>query len=482
MAKEVIKALVVIFSLWILIMGGVPLYMTGRTGWVFVIAASVTIINVMMFKMWRYVPPSWLTKSKWKLKLLARIRRNLVYIKVLAFLAVAMIATRFFFGIIGLIITCELIVFTMMMTPLIIGIAWKTGYLATLFTTVGTGNIKFVDVGASNKYTYINIPGKVLIKGEIIDERYSGETEDRKTWVQKKFGRYWVGFPFLGNHVHTFYITHDRAKRQLTQDMTPADWIEYGEGPEPTDELRWKVPRAVLVPDVKFGDNIEANILVLCRIEFNVPLKPVYIQKGDFFETFANLVRSGVLNYCKGTTAAKFAVCDRLDDGEMSRFVVGTINKQIGEEVGIKLIGVSVPIYNESKSSEEEALEAAELARLNGLATVAKAEAEAAALIKTTEAENKKMIMDATAQAEADRILSQASVADVVALATHFSQDLGASPDVAVHSATAMGRATRLAKHDSPITTFVDGGGQSNVSIPLSERKVILPPTTNKKG
>src|ERR1019366_4991455 len=108
----------------------------------------------------------------------------------------------------------------------------------------------------------------VLVDGEIIDERYPGEAEDHKTWIQKKYGRYWVGFPFLGNHVHIFNITHDRAKRQLTQDMTPADWIDYADGPEPTDELRWKTPRAVLVPDIKFGDNVEANILVLCRLEF----------------------------------------------------------------------------------------------------------------------------------------------------------------------------------------------------------------------
>ncbi len=188
-------------------------------------------------------------------------------------------------------------------------------------------------------------------------------------------------------------------------------------------------------------------------------------------EVLVSLVRSGVVNYCKDLTANGFKASNLLDGGEMSRAVIGDINTVIEDKVGVRLTGLAVTIYKMSKMAEEAALEAKEMARLNGQATVATAKANATATIVTAEAEAKRKVIDAKALAKADVILGNASVADVIATAKRF-KDLGADPDNAVHSATILGRAKRFADRDSPVTTLVDG--QSPVALPLHEKKVAL--------
>jgi len=361
------------------------------------------------------------------------------------------------------------VLFIIIMVPLLLGIAWKTGYLRTLFTTIETGNIKFVDAGETNVKTYINIPGKILQGGEIIN----GNPDAKKglmRWIQKKFGFYWVGFAFLGRKVHTFSLIKERESRELKPNMEPSAWIER-EQAKPSEELRWKFPRPVLVPDVKFQDNIEANILVLCKFEVLRPTVLMYIQKGSFFENLISFVRSGMVNYCKEMSADMFKSSNLLDGGDMSTKIRLAVNDRIEDEFGVRLTGLAVPIYNMSRLAEEEALEAAELARLNGLATIATAEANARAIVVKANADAEAKLIDAKAEAEADQIRAVASVADVVVTARTF-KELGADPNIAVQQASGVGRATRFADPSSKVTTLVDG--QSNVALPLPQKQVVL--------
>lgn len=385
------------------------------------------------------------------------------------------------FGNTGLEIEAEFLIFAVLMTAIILGISWKTGYLATLFFPIETGNIGFVDAGETNVFTYINIPGKVLrdgvevngkkFDGVIVDEEYPGQWLEEKTFIQKTWGQYWIGFKFLGRKVHRLEFTKERENPRLSKDMEPAEWIERDAGIFRTNELRSKFPRPVLVPDLKFADNIEANILAQCNLEVLIPKQLVYMQKGNFFNVIVSYVRTGVNDFCQKITANTFNSSKRIEGSDFSNEIVLSINTRLQTEVGVTLKGVSVPIYNTSSDEEEEALKAAEIARLEGLATIAKEEADAKALIVKAKAEAEKTIIDAKALAEADVILGQASVADVMATADHFKK-IGADPDVAAHSATMLGRAKRFSKENSPVQTLVEG--QSTIAVPPSTPKRVV--------
>jgi len=367
-----------------------------------------------------------------------------------------------------------LLIFLVLMIPLLFGIAWKSGRLRELFTTVETGNIKFIDAGETNVKTYINIPGKVLRGGVIVD----GNSEKEKSWLQKQYGLYWVGFSFLNRKVHTFPLVKERENPNITPETKPEKWIERDD-PVEIDELRWQFPRPVLVPAVEFKDKIQGNLLVLVNFEVLVPNTPIYILKARFFEILASYVRIAVIGYCQTKTFNEFVTeVDKKDGGDMSRAILDEVKagieglrKKSEEKVGITVTGLGVSQYDSTKPEAQQALEAAELATIQGLATIKKAEADAKALIVKAEAEAKRKVIDAKGLAKADRILGKASVADVIALNDNFI-DTGAHPDVAAQSATSLGRAHRFSKEDSPVSTLVEG--QANMAIPPTEKKVVL--------
>ncbi|MFZ2621297.1 MAG: hypothetical protein WAX37_02200 [Minisyncoccia bacterium] len=377
-----------------------------------------------------------------------------------------------------LILSAELAVFTIIAVPLLLAIAWKKGYLRTLFMTVETGNIGFVDAGETNVYTYPNIPGKTLDEhGELVDTNTLDKDGNRtheefsqnrfwKNWIMRKLGFYWVGFGFLGRKIHMFSITKEREAKKLVPGMDPGEWIERDPNPVLVSGLRYKFPRPVLVPDVKFTDNIEANILVLCKFEVLKPNVLVYTLKGNFFEILTSFVRSGVVDYCQKKSAVLFKDADKLDGGEMSREIIEAINNKIEDTVGVRLTGLAIPIYNASKDAEEEALKAAELARLNGLATVAKAKADAEARVVKADADAKAKIIDAEAEARADNLRNAASITDVT-LAAQALKDMGADPNIATQGAVAVGRATRYSDPNSKVTTLVEGQSSTPVALPL---------------
>lgn len=367
------------------------------------------------------------------------------------------------------------VVFFTLWIPLVILILWKTGYLRNLFFEIETDNVGFVDAGETNVFTYANVPHKILRKNVIvdgvlvrdwvlIDEEEEGQWEREKTWIQKRFGLYWVGFKFLNRRVHLIPITKKKAAAEIKPDMKPEEWITGDDKVVKIDQLRSKFPRPVLVPDLKFNDAVEANLLLLGNFELVVPRRPVYSLKGDFFDTLVNYVRAAMKDVAQRMDSDKFRVIGQVEGGQMSEDLRELINQKLIETCGVRLRGASIPVYNLSSDLEERAAKQAKLEEQQGRAR-----------LKRQEFDNLVLVSKARAQADADRITGEASVTDVKTLANHFDS-LGASPDVAATSATALGRAVRYTAPGSPVTTQVEGGG-ATIAIPPTdkpERRVVL--------
>ena len=455
--------------------------------------AGIAIVSI--FIIWKH--GGWLTKGvawfkSWLKnfrdevrKLTNAVFRTFVGILTVIFIVALHLIVLLFFGMDNFEIFVMFEIFGVFATLLILGIAWKTDHLpqaALMFMTIETGDIKFIDKGQTNAKIYINIPGKVLRNGEIVD----GDSEADKTFLQKHFGQYFIGIPPFRT-LHTFPIVKERENQDIKPGMAPEDWIDRDDGAVTVSELRWRFPRPVLIPDVEFKDKIRGNILVLCNFEVERPLIPIYILKARFFEILASYIRIAVVNYCQTMAFNDFVIeADKRDGGNMSKDIINGVvkdkdgnvmpgelclNSRLAQEVGIKITSLGVPQYNASKTEEQEALEAAELARLQGLATVAKAQKDAEALIIATTAQNKKTVMDARALAKADTILGKASVVDVLETAKNFIKELGGDPDNSINNATALGRAKRFSTKDSPVNVLADG--QVNTTVPLVERKVV---------
>ncbi|MEQ1499982.1 MAG: hypothetical protein ABL917_01255 [Parcubacteria group bacterium] len=408
-------------------------------------------------------------------------------------------ALSFSLGADGLLIADMLIAFVIIMTGLLLGIAWNTGYLRSLFFQIETSNLAFVDSGQSNVFTYANVTGKilrwgvkiddVLVQGKIIrtevrdgdelindwvlvDEEYEGQSEKEKTFIQKTWGYYWRGFDIFNRRVHVIPLTKKKANANLRPGMPPEEWITGSDNVAEVDQLRSEFPRPVAVPDMKFSDGIEANLLLQGNYEVVVPRRPVYNLKGDFTSIIESYTRTAMKDVAMTMTAEDFRKASQVEGSAMSNSIVALINRKLIETCGVRLRGASVPVYNLSSDAEEKAAKAEELARLEGLAKIAeaKAQAEVAKIAAERAAANK--LIDATAEAEADNLRNAASITDVTLATTAMIKD-GVHPDIAAQVAGATGRATRYTHPDSKVTTQVEGGG-AVVTIPPIERKVVL--------
>jgi hypothetical protein len=355
------------------------------------------------------------------------------------------------------IIALEFMVFAVLLSIIVVAMGWKLAPQDMFFTKVETGDMKYVVAGDSWIRTIVNIPTMRLNEDEPQKLEPLGGSKTEQTWLERKFGLYWVGiYPF--RKIHKFSIVKERENPEMKQGMNPAEWIQREKKATQVTSLRWKFPRPVMVPDVEFDGNLRATLLVLCKFEVVSPTVPIFIQKANFFDLLSSYVRSAVIEYCQTKTYDKFRKSDKKDGGEMSTAIINDINRIIVDEIGVCLKGVSVSNYEASDKETQAILEAGEKARLQGEANV-----------KAAELQKKVAITNAQGQAEADQIRAVARITDVIETVQRLS-DRGVNPDVAAQVAGSVGRAERFTREGSKITTLVDGG-TGNVSIPLPGEK-----------
>lgn len=391
-----------------------------------------------------------------------------------------------------------LVASAILMTILFGIIAWKTGYLRSLFFEIEDGSLAFVDSGETNVFVYLNEPGYVLRWGLKIEdflpeeelfymepkerirvvndwvrvkEEYPGQSKDEKTFIQRKWGLYWRGFEFFNRKVHIIPLTKKKSNANMRPGMPPEEWVEGSDEVVMVDQLRTNFPRPVLVPDMKFFDGVEANLLAQATYEIVIPRLAVYNLKGEFFGSVVQYTRAGVADVYREISSVFFSEDSKIESGELPKKIVRVSNRQLVFVCGVRMTGVSIPVYNLSSDAEEKARKAAALAELEGQAAVAEANAKAQVTEINANAAARAKIIDATAEAQADNLRNAASITDVT-LAAEALVKLGVHPDIAAQGAAAVGRATRYSDPNSKVTTQVEGGGI--IAIPPIERKVVL--------
>lgn len=231
--------------------------------------------------------------------------------------------------------------------------------------------------------------------------------------LQRRFGFFWVSALYPLRRIFSFPIAHLRLKSEtaISKDDPLEKWLDSsvkknGEviPGDTTDEqsLLWKFPRPILVRDVEFADLFRANILILAYFQIVRPRPLVFEYREKFFLLLEKAIQAEVIDYLRKIHGGYREFITGGQTGPLSTFFwealeglnwVGQTSESrrgLVREFGVYLRDASVVQIELSDKDEKAqmALEANEIARLEGEATktAAKARAEAITTIANAEA------------------------------------------------------------------------------------------------
>jgi len=317
------------------------------------------------------------------------------------------------------------------------------------FTLLESGDMKFIMRGETLRKIIHGVRGFELVDGKFVST----------TNVQKRplFGFYWVGVPPFAS-VHHFPITKERED---PDGETPAEWIKRDEAPAMVSSLRFTFPRPFVLRDVELKDLTPINVLVVAKFEVVDPYVPVFLFKGRFFENTAGLIKGSVTDILKRYPLDDF---NNKEKGEVNGILAemkesendpdpnkGKLNRELIKQVGLRLVGISIPQYDPSNKTLREAMNAQIIATEQAKGKVAEATGHANQLAIRVEAD-----------AKAAERLALARRARVKATLEELKAS-GASGDVLARATADVLRAESLA--DSNITTLLDGGVPAVVPV-----------------
>ena len=284
-------------------------------------------------------------------------------------------------------------------------------------------------------------------------------------WLRKKFGFYWVSTFYPAIKVHSFPVVKTRpregyqasAQRNLTQ------WLEIDQEPQDVDFLLWRIPRAIIVPDIEFVDQLKASLGIVVTFQVVIPRIPVFTYNKRFFALLESAIRGAVLDYARPMKFVDFVA--KMKTGPQSDFFPAVVsqlnapNPVVGgssspslpggliKDLGVEAIGAVIELIQPEENKQvTDALQAQEIARLKGEAGVIAATKAAEARIITANAEAAAKIV--IGKAEAD-ILKE-KVAGAGAAFTIADQHIQ--------------RVAAL--KDTNVTTYLEGGANASVMVP----------------
>jgi len=317
------------------------------------------------------------------------------------------------------------------------------------FTQVESGNIKFILAGESLVRIIHDVKGFKLTA----DNQFIPGNE-KKSLLNER-GIWWVGIPPFRS-VHTFTI---KKEKENISGIKPEEWITSG-GTEEVSSLRFSFPRSFVLRDVELQDRTTINMLVACKFEVVNPIKLIFMFKGDFFDNTGSILGAKVDDMVKGYKDIKkfISVPKNEKDGFLAVLKkdgdIDGINEILKDQIGLKLVGISVSKYDPSDSHVLEATNAQAIALLKAEAVKAEAEGNAGKIRIEAEA-NKNALIE----------LSKGKKAQIEALVSQM-QATKASPDVIARAVADVLRTEAAAGKDSKLTTWVDGHGGAQIVLP----------------
>lgn len=250
---------------------------------------------------------------------------------------------------------------------------------------------------------------EITVKEAILLGGRGHEPENLKKVIRQclrhKWGFYWVSMFYPQKHIHKFQVIKSRLRRNTEDGRKISEMIEVDAAPSEVDHLLWRFPRAVLVSDIEFADRLTAGLVVLSNFQVVMPNIPVFTYKADFFPQIESLVRSTVIDYCRGVKLADFIQTSPI--GPTSSFfaqIISQVNPRMITQYGVEIESSWIVEIELGDSEEQKALRAKELAQLQGQAAVTKAKLDAKAVVATAQGTAEATVIKAKATAEATKL------------------------------------------------------------------------------
>jgi regulator of protease activity HflC (stomatin/prohibitin superfamily) len=319
--------------------------------------------------------------------------------------------------------------------------------LGWFYTTLESGDIKFIMRGETLHRTIYDLPqGKDILC-------VNKKTGFKKSRFNKRFGLYWIGFPPFGR-IHHFSIVKEREN---PEGKTANEWIRRDEEESPVNSLRSMFPRPFLLKEVELKDRVPIDLLVIAKFEVVDPYIPVFIFKGRFSENASGIIRSAVIDALKDKTLDEFIKAEKDEVSGILQHMKelendpdpekGKFNRELIKQVGLRLVGISVPQYDPHDDSGE-------LRRAMNAKTIAKEKAEG--LVAEAEGYEKKRAIEAQADKNYEIQLAEGRRARVLATREALAGD---DATAKVLQAEALPNLTTLVEGDGRAKIVVTTGG-----------------------
>lgn len=334
-------------------------------------------------------------------------------------------------------------------------VAYLLAKADVFFTFLESGDIKFIMHGETLHKIIFDVQGFKLVDGKFEPTTIAEEADKKRPW----FGFYWVGIPFLSS-IHNFPITKEREN---PAGKTPEEWIERDPGEKTVSSLRFTLPRPYVLRDVELKDRTPIDVLVVAKFQVVNPYIPVFLFKGKFFENAGGIIRASISDILTRFLLDEFVKAEK---GEVGGILAemkepenaldpkkGKFNQELIKQVGLRLVGISIPQYDPSDNTLRLAMNAQIIAEEQAKGKVAEATGHANQLAIRVEAE-----------AKAAERLAVSRGARVKETLTQLKAS-GATGDVLAKATADILRAESLAGPDSKITTLVDGNASAVVPV-----------------
>ena len=321
------------------------------------------------------------------------------------------------------------------------------------YTTLETGNIKYINHGETLWKIIADVPGKIVSgQNKLVNGNFN------KNWLNERFGLYWVGIPGIAS-VESFKI-QKKKELEITKGKPPVEWI-HDSGSVEVDSLRATFPRPFLLMDVELGNRVQVTLLVVAMFEVVDAFIPVPRLKGDFFGNTGSTLKSAVDDILKGfmsiddfilATKGEGGILKVLENSTLNgKVVISEFNKKLEQQVGLHLIGASIPDYEASDKEIQKAMNQKSIAKMN-----------ADAVVETALGHAKDVEIRSTADAEARKRLAKARGVEVQQTVTRLKLR-GSDPTVVSRAAADI--LTMEAVAGTQLTTLVTDATKAVVPV-----------------
>ena len=314
---------------------------------------------------------------------------------------------------------------------------------------------------------------EILVKEAILpgdpNHKPSSWWKSWRQYLRQRWGFFWVSMFYPQTHIHKFKVVKSRLRRDSTEGKKLSEMIEVDPTPSEVDHLLWRFPRAVFVENIEFADRLTADLVILSNFQVVMPNIPVFTYKADFFPQIESLVRSTIIDYCRGVKLVDFITSSPI--GPSSSFfaqIISQVNPEMIRQYGVAIESSWIVEVGLGDSEEQKALRANELAKLQGQAGITTAKLGAEATVVTAEGAAKSTIIGAEATAKATTLKG---VAEAEVLKTKVVQAGEAVVIADLHR-------QRVVGFQGSVLSEGGASGGVMVSVPVKEKPTPAPSPT----